>query len=60
MSNLLINKKHCRELALQVSRDTRKGRFTRVSKNFYALLHWRIVEIVKAHIAGLPSKGKTI
>ena len=56
----LINKKNCRDLVLLISKNHRQGRFTRVSSKFYEWLDWNIRILVRKHIEGLPSKGKTI
>ncbi len=56
----LINEKNTRRLLLEHAAQTRAHKFTRVSKSTLTYLNERYRMVVLAHVASLPSKGKTI
>lgn len=56
----LINKKAVKTYALQVSQDTRGGKFTRVSSDFLARIDAKLRNIVTQEIHSHPSVGVTL
>lgn len=56
----LINKKHVRAFALEVSRTQRSGKFIRVSKRFLEEADCQMKIWIKKAVQNTPSKGKTI
>lgn len=57
---MLINKKHVKQYALDVSKQSRNGKFTRVSNDFLILIEAILKERIRLYIQTLPSVGKTI
>jgi len=55
----LLNKKKVKEFTLEMAKS-RAHKFTRVSGDFLLLCEGNLKNFIKAHIARLPSKGKTI
>lgn len=56
----LINKKHCKLLALYVSKEHRNNKFTRVSKEFLVQLEYNVADMITNAVKQHPSKGKTL
>lgn len=56
----LINKKHVKQYALEVSKSCRSGKFTRVSEEFLIYIDARVREEINRYIKQLPSVGVTI
>lgn len=56
----LINRKGVREFALKLSRDTRAGKFTRVSAEFLAACEINLYMFVRSRVRSHPSLGKTL
>jgi hypothetical protein len=59
-SNLIINVKATKELALRVSRKYKGTRFTQVSKEFVSACDAHLKIWIENHVSNLPSLGKTI
>lgn len=57
---MLINKKHVRAFALEVSRTQRSGKFIRVSGSFMERAEFAVREWVRKEVNQTPSKGKTL
>lgn len=57
---MLINKKKVKEYALDISKSTRNGKFTRVSGEFLIHVEALMKEKIRAYIQSLPSVGCTI
>lgn len=57
---MLINKKHVKEYALEISKTTRGGKFTRVSAEFLIHIEAVVKERIRSYVQSLPSVGKTI
>lgn len=55
----LINKKACKEFSLECARS-RFHKFTRVSKEFLESIEFTVMQTIRAKVAGMPSKGKTL
>jgi hypothetical protein len=61
MSDLkLIKRKGIRDLALDVSKREKAGKFTRVGAEFYEVCEAHMRQFITQHIKHLPSVGKTI
>lgn len=58
--NNIINRSAVKKLALQLSRDTRAGKFTRVSKEFLDKVNVRLESIIRTEVQSHPSIGKTL
>lgn len=56
----LINKKAVKAYALQVSQDTRGGKFTRVSADFLVRVETKLRTIIAQEIHSHPSVGVTL
>ena len=57
----LINRKHCKELALRFANDTRTGWLPkRVSKSFLDDLNTKVRNLITHAVAHHATKGKTI
>lgn len=56
----LINKKHVKEYALEVSKAMRGGKFTRVSEDFLIYCDTKLRMIIAEHVKSHPSVGVTI
>tara|TARA_R100000808_G_scaffold2016_3_gene8555 strand:+ start:9948 stop:10121 length:174 start_codon:yes stop_codon:yes gene_type:complete len=56
----MIQKSKVKEFALHVSNETRNGKFTRVSAEFYPKVEGAVRRFVRSYIHSLPSVGKTI
>jgi hypothetical protein len=56
----LINRRKVKELALELSRQTRAGKFTRVRSGFLNRIESRLRAIVAQEVRSTPSKGKTL
>lgn len=57
---MLINKKHVKQYALEISQSTRNGKFTRVSGEFLIHIEAVVKERIRTYVQSLPSVGKTI
>ena len=57
---MLINKKHVKEYALEVSKSCRSGKFKRVSNEFLVYIDLRVKEEIARYVKQLPSVGVTI
>lgn len=57
---ITINKKAVRDLALAVSKQTRQGKFTRVSASFLERIEAKTRLLVIAETNAHPSVGKTL
>ena len=55
----LINKKHVKEFALEMSKD-RAHKFTRVGGDFLLKCEGHLKNFIRSQVHQLPSKGKTI
>ena len=55
----LINRKHCREFALEVAK-TRAHKFTQVGSNFFLQCEANLKTFIRSQVQSHPSKGKTI
>lgn len=55
-----INRAAVRRFALQLSKDTRAGKFTRVSEQFLVEVNAHVAAHVRAKIHSAPSVGKTL
>lgn len=61
MSENLLNRKACRDLALRYARDNRKGcSFERVSKDFLDDVETRVRMLIVKAVKSHRSVGKTI
>lgn len=61
MSDSLLNKKACRDLALRFARDNRKGcSFERVSKSFLDDVETKVRLLITRAVMSHRSVGKTI
>ncbi len=61
MNGDLINRKHCKEVALRIARDMRKGWLPeRVSKVFLDDLNTKIRNTITSAVMHHPTKGKTV
>jgi hypothetical protein len=56
----LLNNSKVKNLALEVSKTTRNGRFTRVGQSFLARIEAQVAALVRAEVLRHPSKGKTL
>lgn len=56
----LINKTNVKRYALEISRVSRGGKFTRVSGEFLIHIEAVVKEKIRVYVASLPSVGKTI
>ncbi len=56
----LINKKAVKTYALQVSQDTRGGKFTRVSQDFLGRIDAKLRNLISQEIHSHPSVGVTL
>lgn len=56
----LINKVQCRELALQISKTSRAGKFNRVSAKFLRELDGVVKGMILSSVLSHPTVGKTI
>jgi hypothetical protein len=56
----LLNKSKVKQLALEVSKSTRNGRFTRVGQTFLERIEAQVAAVVRGEVQRHPSKGKTL
>ena len=59
-SNLIINVKAVKALAIRKSRELKGNRFTQVSRDFVLRCDNQLRQYIENQISYLPSKGKTI
>lgn len=59
MKTQLVNKRQVREFALSVAQQ-RYHKFSRVGGEFFVKCEAVLRSYIASHVAGLPSKGKTI
>lgn len=57
---MMVNKRLVREYMLRLSKETRGGKFTRVSEEFYPKAEAMLMAACRSYIHSLPSVGKTI
>jgi len=57
---MMVNKRLVREYMLLLSKETRGGKFTRVSEEFYPVAEEMLKAACRSYIHSLPSVGKTI
>lgn len=55
-----LNRAAVRRFALQLSKDTRAGKFTRVSEQFLIDVNAAIAATVRHRVHSAPSVGKTL
>ena len=60
MSSTLINRKKCKQALLDIARDTRAHKFTRVSDNALIHLEGIVRKEIERMIHVQPSAGRTI
>lgn len=60
MSTPLINKAAVKKMALQLSKDTRAGKFTRVSTQFLDRVNASVSAMIRSEVHRHPGIGKTI
>jgi len=60
MSTNLINKKAVKHMALELSKSTRAGKFTRVSGEFLIRMNSRLNAFIQEEVHRHPSIGKTL
>ena len=57
----LINRKACKEYALEIAKDSRKGwHAERVSKEFLDAINYKVKRIIDSAVLKHPTVGKTI
>lgn len=56
----LINISHTKQYALDQSKLTRQGKFTRVSKDFLDRIEAKLRNVIAAEVKAHPSVGKTL
>lgn len=57
---MMVNKRVVREYVLLLSKETRGGKFTRVSEEFYPKAEAMLKTALQRYVHSLPSVGKTI
>jgi len=56
----VLNRKACKDYALQVSSNHRQGKFNRVSKQFLDDLEFKVMNLIFKSVKEHPTVGKTI
>jgi hypothetical protein len=56
----LLNKSKVKQLALELSKNTRNGRFSRVGESFIQRIEARVAAVVADEVYRHPGKGKTL
>lgn len=56
----LLNKSKIREFALQLSQETRGGKFTRVSSEFVDRVESKLRNLIRQEVHSHPSVGCTL
>lgn len=60
MNTSLINRSAVKKMALQLSVDTRGGKFTRVSADFLEKINAKVEASIRAEVQMHPAVGKTL
>ena len=56
----LINRSRVKVFALEMAKENRHHKFTRVGADFYLKCEGNLKEFIRNYVRRLPSKGKTI
>lgn len=60
MNTQLINRSAVKKMALQLSADTRSGKFTRVGSSFLEKINAKVDAMIRSEVQTHPSVGKTL